>query len=181
VAGDTALRNHLPVATGSVEALAAEGREALARADPAASRRAFEAALAERESGELFEGLARALYLAVDYPGSIEAHERAFVAYKEQGDGLGAARAARVLSWLHGNVYGDWAVAGGWLVRAARLLEGAGEDSAEHGWIEVMRAFNERPAPAGSSRCAWRSSSAGGSATRTSSSWRWAGPAIRSS
>jgi len=51
------------MATGSVEALSAEGREAFARADAVISRRAFEAALAERESGELFDGLARALYL----------------------------------------------------------------------------------------------------------------------
>jgi hypothetical protein len=59
-----ALRNHLAVATGSVEALAAEGREALVRAGPVAFRRAFEAALAEREKRERFEGLARACSIA---------------------------------------------------------------------------------------------------------------------
>lgn len=137
------------MATGSVEALIAEGLEAFERGDAAASRRAYEAALSERASGELLEGLARALYLGVDYPASMEAHERAFAAYREEGDALGAARAARILFWLHANIYGDWAVAGGWLARAGRLLEDAGEDSAEHGWLEFMHAGQE---PFGESR-----------------------------
>jgi DNA-binding NarL/FixJ family response regulator len=131
------------VATGSVEALAAEGRDAFARGDAEASRRAFEAALAERESGELLEGLARALYLEVDYPGSMGAHQRAFTAYRGEGDALSCARVARLLSWQHVNVYGDFAVAGGWLARAEELLEQAGGDGAEHGWIELLRAARE--------------------------------------
>ena len=40
----------------SVEALIAEGREAFERGDATASRRAFEAALAERETGGRLEG-----------------------------------------------------------------------------------------------------------------------------
>jgi hypothetical protein len=44
------------VATDSVDALAALGREAFERGDAEASRHAFEAALVERESGELLEG-----------------------------------------------------------------------------------------------------------------------------
>lgn len=87
------------------------------------------------------EKLARALYLQVDYPGSIKAHERALAAYKQEGDALSAARAARVLAWLHLNLYGDWALAGGWLARAERLLEGAGKDTVERGWAEVVHAI----------------------------------------
>jgi DNA-binding CsgD family transcriptional regulator len=133
----------LSVAIESVEALTAEGHEAFERGDAEASRRAFEAALAERESGELFEGLARARYLRVDYPGSIEAHERAFAAYTREGDALSAARAARILSWLHVNVHGDFAVAGGWLARAEALLEQASEDSVERGWVELTHGTRE--------------------------------------
>ena len=136
-------------ADGAVEALIKEGREAFWRGDAAASREAFESALAEGETGEVLEGLARARHLAADYPGSLDAHERAFAAYKAADDALGAARAARILSWLHGNVYGDWAVSSGWLARAERLLEREGEDSAEHGWVEIMRAASE---PHGESR-----------------------------
>jgi ATP/maltotriose-dependent transcriptional regulator MalT len=137
------------VANEAIETLIAEGREAFERGDAVASRQAFENALAERETGEVLEGLARALHLAADYAGSIDAHERAFAAYKDEDDALGAARAARILSWLHGNVYGDWAVASGWLARAERLLEQAGDDSAERGWVEVLRATGE---PHGESR-----------------------------
>jgi hypothetical protein len=66
------------VGPDALQALIAEGREAFERGDAEASCRAFEAALAERENGEVLEGLARARYLAADYPASIEAHERAF-------------------------------------------------------------------------------------------------------
>lgn len=100
-------------------------------------------------SGADEERLARALYLEVDYPGSIRAHERALAAYREEGDALGAARAARVLAWLHLNLYGDWALAGGWLARAESLLEQAGEHTVERGWAEIVHAILE---PHGESR-----------------------------
>jgi DNA-binding CsgD family transcriptional regulator len=95
------------------------------------------------------EARARALYLEVDYPGSIKAHERALAAYREEGDALGAARTARVLAWLHLNLYGDMALAGGWLARAERLLEEADADTVERGWAEVVHAILE---PYGESR-----------------------------
>lgn len=137
------LRDHWPVASGSIEALIEEGRGAFERGDADASRRAFETALAEVEGGELVEGLARALYLAGDYRGSIEAHERSFAAFKEEGDPLSAARAARILAWLHVNVYGDFAVAGGWLARAERLLGQFEGDGSEHGWVVLIGATRE--------------------------------------
>lgn len=127
----------------SVEALIDEGREAFERGDAEGSRRAFEAALAEREGGASLEGLARALYLEVDYRGSMEAHQRAFLAYKEEADALGAARTARTLAWLHLNVYGDFAMAAGWLARAEELLGQAGEQGAERGWLELVHAARE--------------------------------------
>src|SRR5919108_4049542 len=96
-----------------VESLAASGHAALERGDAEVARQAYEAALAEGESGELFEGLARALYLEGDYRHSIEAHERSFAAYRDEGNALAAARTARILSWLQLNVFGDFAVAGG--------------------------------------------------------------------
>ena len=94
----------------------------------------------EREDGELLEGLARASYLLGDYRGSMDAHERAFAAFKAEGDRVGAARAARILSWLHLNVHGDWAVCNGWLGRGASLLALAGDGGVEQGWMELMHA-----------------------------------------
>lgn len=122
--------------------LADEGRKAFERGDAARSQRAFEAALDGGESGELLEGLARARYLAGDYRASIAAHERAFVAYQDEGDILAAIRTARISSWLHVNVFGEFAVAGGWLSRAERLLEHGGKD-VERGWVEVTHATRE--------------------------------------
>ena len=93
--------------------------------------------------GRVLEGLARARYLEGDYRGSIAAHERSFAAYREEGDVLGAARSARIVSWLTLNVFSDFAVAGGWLARAERLLEEAEGSEAERGWIALARATRE--------------------------------------
>ena len=95
------------------------------------------------QTGQSLEAEARSLYMEVDYRGSIGAHEQALVAYREEGDSLGAARAARILAWLHLNLYGDWALAGGWLARAERLLEHAEQGTLERGWVEVVRAILE--------------------------------------
>lgn len=57
------------------------------------SRQAFELAAEERESGQVLEGLAKALHLAFDYPGAMDAYERAYAAYRREGGFLGAARA----------------------------------------------------------------------------------------
>ena len=126
-----------------MDALLAEGRAAFEQGDAESSRHAFEAALAEGESGELLEGFARALYLEVDYPASMDAHQRAFAAYRAEGDALSCARMARLLSWQHVNVYGDFAVAGGWLARAQGLLEQAADGAAERGWVELLHAARE--------------------------------------
>lgn len=133
----------MPAVPTPVGALITEGRDAFRRGDGAASRSAFEAVLAEHVTGEALEGLARALYLEVDYVRSMEAHEHAYAAYRQAGDRQGAARAARMLAWLHGALYGDWAVGNGWLGRARRFLEEAGEPSGEHGWVELTRAMSE--------------------------------------
>jgi hypothetical protein len=131
------------VTTEPTETLAAIGRDALERGEAQSAREAYEAALAESETADLFEGLACALYLEGDYKRSIEAHERSFAAYREEGDSLAAARTARILSWLQLNVFGDFAVAGGWLARAERLLEATGETVPERGWVELMHATRE--------------------------------------
>jgi DNA-binding NarL/FixJ family response regulator len=84
------------------------------------------------------EQAAEARYRALDYRGATAGYEHVFRAYRSAGDRLGAARAARILAWLNANLHGDWAVAGGWIGRARRLLDEVGEDSAEHGWSLVM-------------------------------------------
>ena len=66
-----------------------------------------------------------------------------FAAYQEEGDPLSAARAARILAWLYINVFGDFAVAAGWLARAGELLDDAGEEGIERGWVELTHATAE--------------------------------------
>src|SRR6476469_2422278 len=94
---------------------------------------------AECEPGRVLEAQARTLHLGFDYSGSMRAYDRAYAAFRREGDLLAAARAARTLGWFHGAVYGDWAVYRGWVARALSLLEQAGVDSNEHGWVLVAR------------------------------------------
>jgi DNA-binding CsgD family transcriptional regulator len=71
------------------------------------------------------------------------AHERAFAAYRDEDDALGAARVARMLAWMHGNVYGEGAVSSGWYARAESLLAAVPGDGAERAWVELGRAMTE--------------------------------------
>jgi DNA-binding NarL/FixJ family response regulator len=120
-----------------------EGSAALRNGDAAAARRAFGLALAEDESGQCLEGLGEALYLDQEYVDSAGHYERAFAAYRSEGNNLAAGRAARAVAWITGNVFGDWAVQNGWFARARTILEEAGEDRPERGWLQLIRAFSE--------------------------------------
>jgi hypothetical protein len=120
-----------------------EGRAALRAGDPAAARRAFERALAEGGSGAALEGLGEALYLEHLYVAAAATYERAYAAYRAERQSLAAGRVARTLAWVTGNVLGDWAVRSGWLARARSILEEAGTDRPEHGWVLIIRSISE--------------------------------------
>jgi DNA-binding CsgD family transcriptional regulator len=120
-----------------------EGMAALRAGDAATARHAFELALAEVESGAALEGLAEALYLEREYSPSAAHYERAYSAYRREGQKLAAGRAARTVAWITGNVLGNWAVRSGWLARARGILEEAGEDRPERGWVLIINAFSE--------------------------------------
>ena len=95
-----------------------QGWTALRGSNPEKARDAFLQALQHAESGAAREGLGQALYLQRDYAGAIAQHERAYAAYRTEGQTFAAARVARILAWINGNVRGDWAVQNGWLARA---------------------------------------------------------------
>ena len=124
-------------------ALIQQGLAALRTGDAAAARRVFETALAEGESGQVLEGLGEALYLGREYVAAVAHYERAYVAYRRERQSMAAGRAARTVAWITGNVLGDWAVRSGWLARARALLEEAGVDRPEHGWVLIIKAFSE--------------------------------------
>lgn len=58
-------------------------------------------------------------------------------------DNLAAGRAARSLAWITSNVFGDWAVQSGWFARALTILDEAGEERAEAGWVLILKSFSE--------------------------------------
>lgn len=120
----------------AVDRLVTEGREALRVGDAAAARRAFEAAAAEEQSGEVLDGLSRAAYLAFEFRKAIDTMERAYAAFRQEDDHVGAVRAARTLAYMNGMLLGDYAVMSGWLARAQTML-GNAPDSAEAGWVAL--------------------------------------------
>ena len=112
------------------------GEASLATGDWDAARESFETALLDGESPEAVDGLGRALWWLGDPDGAIEHRERAFTLYKASGN---ARRAGAIAVWLareHLSVYGNDAVANGWLARAERLVSDGGP---ERGWLELAR------------------------------------------
>src|SRR4029079_17137853 len=99
------------------------GNEALARGDWQAAKLAFEREVQEAESPEALEGLGLAAWWLDHADVVFSARERAYRAYLERGDQVGAARVAVWLGWDTGAFRGEQAVASGWLQRAGRLLE----------------------------------------------------------
>jgi tetratricopeptide (TPR) repeat protein len=120
-----------------------DGWAALRDGDPPTARRIFERVLAEVGSGDALEGMGQALYLECNYTASIDHYEQAYAAYRNAGQPVAAARAARMLAWICGNVLGDWAVQSGWWARACTILEQAGEDRPEYGWVLIIKAYSE--------------------------------------
>lgn len=115
------------------------GQHALARGEWEEARRAFEAALRERQSAEAFEGLGAAAWWLNDAGCVFAAREEAYRLYHELGDRASAARIALWLYWDYRAFRGDAAVSNGWLHRAGRLLEGL-ESTREYGWLRYRQA-----------------------------------------
>ncbi len=116
-----------------------EGRGALARGDWVLARECFERAARLTTSGEALDGLAQALFSEGDYEGAIRTMEEAFTAFRAEGDNARGAMCARFVSYLYWVLHGDGAAMGGWMARAVRLVEAAG-DVPERARIELTRA-----------------------------------------
>ena len=112
-----------------------QGRAALNRGAWQAAREAFEAALADSETGEALEGLGWALFWLDRTEDALDTREQAFRLYREEGDRRAAARVAYGLAVDCIDLRGE-APASGWLERARRLLEGT-EPGPEHGWLAL--------------------------------------------
>jgi hypothetical protein len=128
---------------GSVDdalvALLVKGQGALASGDWADARACFEEATRREHTGETLDGLAQALFGQGDYAAAIDSAELAFAAFHEAGNEVRAAVCARFIGYLYAVVHGNHAAASGWMGRAIRLIEAAG-DCPERARIELTRA-----------------------------------------
>ena len=84
------------------------------------ARRARNDVLVHADGGAALEGEARACYLGLDFLAALAAWERAYAAYRAEGDPVGAVRMARTLAGMHGQIRSDAAVMSGWLARGRR-------------------------------------------------------------
>ena len=119
--------------------LSAQAGEALAAADWENARRLFSDALAQDETPEALEGVARASFFLNDGSAALDARERAYSSYRTAGRAVDAARVAIALAWDYRAFRGERAVSDGWLARARRLLDGC-EPTSEHGWLALREA-----------------------------------------
>lgn len=117
----------------------AVGRAALAAGDWMAARGAFEAALVQGDSPPARDGLGRALWWIEGPARAIAERTRAYAGYRRAGDERAAAHVALWIAHEYEVGLGNPAAAGGWLNRAARLLEQLPED-ADHARLELVRA-----------------------------------------
>jgi len=115
----------------------AEGQEALRSARWVEARDAFEASLADSASPEAMDGLGRALWWMGETGEALATRARAYSAYRKSGRVDEAARIAIWLGLEHAASPGHEAIAGGWLGRAERLLDGA--SSSGSGWLALAR------------------------------------------
>lgn len=126
------------MASTRIESDVAQGLAALAAADWNAARDSFESALAVSDDPEALDGLGRALWWLRDGKGAVVNRERAYAAFRREGD---VARAARIALWLsreYALAWGNPAAANGWLARAERLLQGTVPGSSG-GWLDLAR------------------------------------------
>lgn len=126
------------------------GRTALAECSWVEARRAFDRAVRAGAGPEALEGLAQAAFFLDEPEVAVDAHERAYAAYRDGDRAVDAARVAIALAWEYRAYRGEPAVSDGWLGRARRLLEGA-RPTRERGWLalrEASFALPEDPARA---------------------------------
>ena len=91
------------------------------------------------EDPRLLEQQAEQCAEAGDYAASLALRERAFASWRERGDLRRAAYLASYqIAFDHLAVFGNQAVARGWIERATHLAEQAG-DCAEAGWVALSR------------------------------------------
>jgi DNA-binding NarL/FixJ family response regulator len=116
------------------------GRAALEAGRWEEARAAFAAALEERETPEVLDGMGAALWWLGETRASVAHIERAYTGFRRAGDAVAAAMAAMSLcvTWIAN--FGNHAAASGWLARADRLMEDADPNPLQ-GWLWLLRGY----------------------------------------
>jgi hypothetical protein len=115
----------------------AVGEAALVEGDWQVAREAFEAALGREDTAAAHDGLGRALWWIEGPASAVAERTRAYSAYRHAGDERAAARIALWLAHEYEAGLGNPVAAGGWLTRAAGLLEDMPEGP-EHARLELL-------------------------------------------
>jgi len=123
------------MSTGAAGGTAAPS--ALSTGSFAAARAEFEAILALADTAETHEVLAKLCLVLEDLEAARNHAEIAYRRYKAEGNWARAGAAAMIVVGVH-SWTGNLAAVGGWLARARRILEQAG-DCVELGYLEVAR------------------------------------------
>jgi DNA-binding NarL/FixJ family response regulator len=121
----------------------ARGHELLATGDWEGASTAFAASLSAGDSAEALDGHGRALWWLRDDRSAVVQRERAYAAFRRDGE---LARAARIALWLsreYALAFDNDAAARGWLARAERLLHDVAP-AAERGWLDLARSEQAR-------------------------------------
>ncbi len=116
----------------------ARGAAALADREWEIARAAFEAALDEADTPEAHEGLGLALWWLRDVDAAVAHRERAYAAFRAQGDLERALRAALWLATEYLEAVGNEPASRGWLARAEGLV-GQLPDGSHAGWFALTR------------------------------------------
>lgn len=127
------------MAAADVRSYLQTGKSALAECSWGEARAAFERAAQAGAGAEALEGLAQAAFFLDEPDAAVDAHERAYAAYRDADRPVDAARVAIALAWEYRAYRGEPAVSDGWLGRARRLLAGVGP-AREHGWLALREA-----------------------------------------
>jgi DNA-binding CsgD family transcriptional regulator/tetratricopeptide (TPR) repeat protein len=101
----------------------AVGEAALAAGEWEAARDAFKAAIGQVDDPTAHDGLARALWWIEGSRSAVAERTRAYSGYRHRGDERAAAHVALWIAHEYEVGLGNPAAAGGWLTRAAGLLE----------------------------------------------------------
>ena len=127
------------MATSDVRPDLRAGRSALSQCRWAEARAAFDRAARAGAGPEALEGVAQASFFLDEPDVAVDAHERAYAAYRGADRAVDAARVAIALAWEYRAYRGEPAVSDGWLGRARRLLDGVGP-TRERGWLALREA-----------------------------------------